>query len=203
MWIWFVRYAQPDRQALALMAAAAKLKSWGWPVGLDLSMDSLIEYTDWEREKWHAFLRQHGASALKISVGANSGSRFATVGDLIRHIFSAEKRYVERLADRPLTETGTIPSDDIEVLFRLSGESRRDLREFIAAFPSARWDQPEEQRLGNSVLTVTPRKIIAHILLHEIRHWAQIAALLRMQGLTDGFHDFLFSPALGGEIRQA
>jgi len=38
--------------------------------------------------------------------------------------------------------------------------------------------------------------------MHEIRHWAQIATLLRLQGLTDEFHDFLFSPVLGGEYRR-
>ena len=171
-------------------------------MGIDLSMDSLIEYTGWEREKWHAFLRQHGAEALRISAGPNSGSRFMSVGDLIKHIFSAEKRYIERLSDRPLTDTAVIPPYDVEALFELSAQSRKDLRQFIATFPKQRWDTPEEQKLGNSVLTVTPRKIIAHILLHEIRHWAQIATLLRMQGLTDGFHDFLFSPAMGREIRR-
>ena len=36
-----------------------------------------------------------------------------------------------------------------------------------------------------------------HILLHEIRHWAQIATLLRVSGLTGEFHDFLFSPIMG------
>lgn len=171
-------------------------------MGIDLGMDSLIEYTDWERQKWHTFLRQHGAQVLKINAGRNSGSRFTSVGDLIRHIFSAEKRYVDRLSDRPLTETAAIPSDDIGALFRLSEQSRKDLKEFIATFPEERWDAPEEQKLGNSVLIVTPRKIIAHILLHEIRHWAQVATFFRMHNLTDGFHDFLFSPALGGEIRR-
>jgi len=42
---------------------------------------------------------------------------------------------------------------------------------------------------------------LIHVLLHEIRHWAQIATLLRMTGVTDGFHDILFSPALGGEVK--
>jgi uncharacterized damage-inducible protein DinB len=50
----------------------------------------------------------------------------------------------------------------------------------------------------NSSLKATPRKIVVHVLLHEIRHWAQIATLLRLTGVTDGFHDILFSPAMGG-----
>ena len=60
--------------------------------------------------------------------------------------------------------------------------------------------------MGNNVLTATPRKIVVHILLHETRHWAQIATLLRLNGwalngFVDGFHDFLFSPVMGGGLR--
>jgi hypothetical protein len=39
------------------------------------------------------------------------------------------------------------------------------------------------------------------VLLHEIRHWAQIATLLRHNGIKGDLHDFLFSPALGGDAR--
>jgi uncharacterized damage-inducible protein DinB len=55
--------------------------------------------------------------------------------------------------------------------------------------------------LGSS-LTATPRKIITHVVVHEIRDWAQIATLLRLNGLSGDFHDFLFSPVLGGEFRR-
>jgi uncharacterized damage-inducible protein DinB len=48
---------------------------------------------------------------------------------------------------------------------------------------------------------VTPRKIIIHTLLHEVRHWAQISTLLRQNGFKIEFHDFLFSPVLGGELK--
>jgi len=42
------------------------------------------------------------------------------------------------------------------------------------------------------------RKFIAHILLHEVRHWAQVATILRLNGITGNFPDFLFSPVMGG-----
>jgi uncharacterized damage-inducible protein DinB len=37
--------------------------------------------------------------------------------------------------------------------------------------------------------------------MHEIRHWAQIATLLRINGYPVDMHDFLFSPAMGAETR--
>jgi len=36
--------------------------------------------------------------------------------------------------------------------------------------------------------------------MHEIRHWAQIGTLFRLNGLAGEVHDFSFSPVLGGEF---
>jgi uncharacterized damage-inducible protein DinB len=45
--------------------------------------------------------------------------------------------------------------------------------------------------------TASRRKIVAHALLHSIRHWAQIATALRQHGFPqDWGHDFLFSEAM-------
>jgi uncharacterized damage-inducible protein DinB len=101
-----------------------------------------------------------------------------------------------------LTDPASVPNDDVEALFRFGEQSRQDLKEFVEALPAEQWDVPQDLKLMNSVLTVTPRKIVAHVLLHEIRHWAQIATLCRLHGLTDDFHDFLFSPVLGGGIQR-
>ena len=171
-------------------------------MSIDLKLETLLDYSEWERQKVHDRLSKEGAAALKISAGSNGDSRFQCVGDLIRHIFSAEKRYVERLSGREMTDTSSIPNNDLEALFQFGRHSRKDFREFLATFPNDQWDVPQEQKLGNSVLTLTPRKIVTHIALHEIRHWAQITTMLRMNGIKDDFHDFLFSPALGGSIRR-
>ena len=77
----------------------------------EIAMASLLEYTDWERAKWLEWFRQHDATALKITVGPHGDNRFQSVGDLVRHIFFAEKRYIDRLSDRPITDTASIPTD--------------------------------------------------------------------------------------------
>ena len=44
---------------------------------------------------------------------------------------------------------------------------------------------------------LTSRKFLFHILIHEIRHWVQIALAVRLAGFEPpGEHDLLFSPAL-------
>ncbi|HLW55380.1 MAG TPA: DinB family protein [Candidatus Angelobacter sp.] len=171
--------------------------------GLNLNLSHLVDYTGWERQKWHEWLARHGDAVLKTSVGEHGDGRFQSVGDYIRHIFSAETRYVDRLSNRPLTDTASVANDNIEKLFAFGRQSRESLRKFLEVFPPGNWDTPQELKIVNSSLTVTPRKIIVHTLLHEIRHWAQIATLFRLNGLKGDFHDFLFSPVLGGEIKRA
>lgn len=167
-----------------------------------IDVNLLLEYTDWERQKWHESLHQHGDQVLRISAGPHGDGRLETVGDLIRHIFSAEKRYIERLSDQPLTDTASIPTDNIEALFKLSHESRKALRGFIEALPAKEWDAQRDYVMASHPIRATPKKFVIHVLLHEIRHWAQVATILRQNGLKGDFHDFLFSPVAGGDARR-
>jgi uncharacterized damage-inducible protein DinB len=169
---------------------------------LFVKLDDLLDYTERERMKWLDRFRQHGDGILETSAGAHGDGRFSTIADLIRHIFSAEKRYVERLSNRPLTDPSAVSKSSIEALFQFGDESRKSLKEFVGSYPAELWDKPQEFKLMNSSLQITPRKIVIHVVLHEIRHWAQIATILRLQGVTGDFHDFLFSPVLGGQLRQ-
>jgi uncharacterized damage-inducible protein DinB len=162
----------------------------------NLSLSDLMAYTDWERDLWHGWLQQHGDGVLAITAGPHGDGRFQTIGDLVRHIFSAEKRYVERLSNRPITDTSAVPNNNVEALFDFGRQSRDDLRQFMKTFPPENWDVPQDLSLMNKVLRLTPRKIMVHVLLHETRHWAQIGTLFRLNGLTGEFHDFLFSPVL-------
>ncbi len=93
----------------------------------------------------------------------------------------------------------SIPTDGIDALFQFGRHSRQDLRAFIETFPTERWEVAQEFTIGTSSIRATPRKVVVHILMHEIRHWAEIATLLRLHGLTGEFHDLLFSPVLSGE----
>ena len=72
---------------------------------------------------------------------------------------------------------------------------------FIESFPAASWDVLKDFEFVGWSLKATPKKIVLHVLTHEIRHWAQIATVLRLSGFTGDLHDFIFSPVLGGEFR--
>jgi hypothetical protein len=118
---------------------------------LTLSLNDLLDYTDWERQKWHAALRQNGEQALAIGTGPHGDGRFERVGDVIRHIFSAEKRYVERLTGQSLTDAASLPNNDIEALFQFSQQSRKELRQLVETFPAQEWDVPREFKIQESL----------------------------------------------------
>lgn len=169
---------------------------------INLTLEDLMAYTLWERQKWYQFFNERGEQVLKTSAGPHGDGRFNTIGDLVRHIFGAEKRYIDRLTDRELTDLASLPSDDLEGLFRFGEQSRKGLQEFIQTFPHESWGVPQDLHFPNLNLRAraTPWKIVIHVLMHEIRHWAQIATLLRLNGLVGEFHDFLFCPLTDGEF---
>lgn len=163
-----------------------------------LTLEDLLMYTSWERQKWYQFFSERGEQILKTGVGPHGDGRFNTIGDLVRHIFGAEKRYIERLSDEELTDLTKIPSDQLESLFQFGEKSRKALREFMESFPDAKWFVPQDFHFPNLSLSAraTPFKIVIHILMHEVRHWAQIATLLRLSGVVSEFHDFLVCPLM-------
>ena len=163
-----------------------------------LDVNELLQYTEWERQKWQDWFQQHGTGPLKISAGPHGDGRFQTVGEVVRHIFGAEKRYLERLTDQPLTDPSSVPTDNVDTLFEFGRQVRKDFRDYIKDVPGQSWDTPKEYSFMKLTMKLTPRKIIFQVLIHETRHWAQIATLLRLQGLTGDTHDFLFSPVLDG-----
>ena len=145
-------------------------------MAVGLSLPELMELTEWERSEWYDWLRERRDTVLTIGTGSN-GDRLPNVGELVKHIFVAEKHHVDRLSNRPITDTDSVPSDNVERLFEFGRHSRKDLREFVEMLPSGDWDAPRKFNVVNNLVSVTPRKLIVHVQMHEVRHWAQVATL--------------------------
>ena len=153
----------------------------------------LLDYTEWDRAQWEAWFRSEGGDAFLLDLGANADGRIANVGELVRHIFSAEQRYVDRIQELPITDTSTVPADDVDRLFDFGRQSRQRLRHLVDSFPPERWELPREFQLGPNTRVITPKTMLVQSVTHEIRHWAQLATLLRLSGRRTGIHDFLLS----------
>ena len=163
------------------------------PVAISAEIGYLLDYTEWDRAQWETWFRAQGPEVFAVGLGANGDGRINNIGELVRHIFSAEQRYVERAQELPLTDTSVIPSNDVDALFTFGRQSRESLRRLLRDFPTERWDIPREVQIGPYKLAVTPRAMIVQSVTHEIRHWAQVATFLRLHGRTSGAHDFLIS----------
>lgn len=166
------------------------------------STEPLLAYSDWQRQTWRDWFVEHGAAPLALSTGPNGDGRLPTIGHLIHHIFSAELRYVDRLLGREASDTSSTPTDAVAPLFALGARSREALTALLAGQDEEFWDAPVEFSLLNSRIRLTPRKVAWHVLTHELRHWAQVATYLRLNGHKLGFQDLLFSPVLGPTTRR-
>jgi uncharacterized damage-inducible protein DinB len=118
----------------------------------------------------------------------------------VKHISSAEIRYVDRLSNRPITDATSIPNDNVQAIFHFGDYSRRQLKEPVTTLPAKDWDIPHDYQILKYRVVASPRKIVTHILMHEVRHWAQIATVLRLNGALSDPQDFLASPVMGGDV---
>ena len=164
-------------------------------------LQDLLDYTAWQRHSWQAWLQYAGPSALAVSTGPYGDGRLPTIGALIRHIFSAELRYVERILGRPVSETANVPTSDVDTLFDLGRRSRTAFVALSDTLPSPAWDAPVEFALLGTTVHLAPRKVALHIVTHEIRHWAQVGTLLRLDGRKVATQDLLLSPVQGPPVQ--
>jgi uncharacterized damage-inducible protein DinB len=161
---------------------------------LTLGFDELLRYSDGERDKWRHFFVAH-PQAVEIVV--QPSSRFATVGQLIDHIFLVERRHLQRLRGEAVADRTGLTGNNAPPLFDYGASVRRELEQYVAELDDDLADQVRTFDVRNQQWPMTPRKLLFHILLHEIRHWAQIALAVRLAGVEPpGDHDLFFSRAL-------
>jgi uncharacterized damage-inducible protein DinB len=162
-------------------------------VTLALTFDELLRYTNGERDKWRAWFVGHPGA---IEAPMQPDARFATVGKLVDHIFLVERRHLQRLQSQPVVEQTGLTGNNASPLFDYGASVRRELEQYAANLG----DDADEVRtfdIRGERMPLTTRKLLFHILLHETRHWAQIATAVRLAGFEPpGDHDLLFSAAL-------
>ena len=161
---------------------------------MDLTFDEFRRYTQEERDKWRVWFMAH-PDAMGIEV--QPGGRFASVGALIDHIFLVERRHVQRLRGSAVDTRTGLSGLNAPPLFDYGASVRRELEQVIAELDEDLADEPRTFTVQSGDFVLTPRKLLFHCLLHETRHWAQIALAIRRAGLEPpGNHDLFYSKAL-------
>jgi uncharacterized damage-inducible protein DinB len=161
---------------------------------INISLDELVGWTAEERAKWLPWLKANPA-AMEVQV--QPGGRFPTVGALIDHIFLVEVRHTLRLQGKELPTTSGIDTGDIDALFAYAERGREGVRQYLPTLSAPDLNKPREVVVASGTYPLSPRKLLFHMALHEVRHWAQIAAAVRMAGFAPpGDHDLFYSKSI-------
>ena len=163
-------------------------------MAVTLAFEELLRYSDEERGKWRRFFVTHSA-ALELPLQRDA--RFNTIGKLVDHIFLVEQRHLQRLRHEPLATTTGLTATNAPPLFDYGASVRRELEQYVREIDEDDAHVERVFEVREQQWSMTPRKLLFHMLLHEVRHWAQIALALRLAGLEPpGDHDLFFSGAL-------
>ena len=161
---------------------------------MNLAYEELLRYTNEDRDKWRRWFALH-PEAMEVPV--QPGGRLPTVGKLIDHIFLVERRHLQRLMQDTLSEQTGLTGNNAPPLFDYGASVRRELEQYVAALDDDEADQVRTFWVREQEWPMSSRKLLFHTLVHEIRHWAQIALAVRLVGLEPpGDHDLFFSRAL-------
>jgi uncharacterized damage-inducible protein DinB len=107
-----------------------------------------------------------------------------SVGGLLQHIVAVELRYAERLHELPETPYESIPFDSAEAIFATHDRARELLQPLMDRDESFWETVLEFQTRSAGTLRATRRTVLVHLLMHSIRHYAQLATLSRKQGVA-------------------
>ena len=156
-----------------------------------LRYETLLELTSTEHHRWHEWLVEH-PTAWVVPFATE---RMATIGELVRHIFVVELRYAQRLLDQEVTPWDGFGQTSVEAVFELGDHARSQLVHFLTSAPESELDRLLTfQTLTAGKVTASKHKIASNIFLHGIRHWGQVATVLRQHGFADQWaHDMLLS----------
>ena len=163
-------------------------------MSVHISIEELLRYSAEERGKWRQWLMTHPA-AMESPV--QPSGTFPTVGKLIDHIFMAERRTLQRLHEQPVSTTTGLTAHNVPPLFDYGASVRRELEQYVRDLDDEEAEEVKQFTSADRMWSTTRRKLLFHILVHEIRHWAQIALAVRLAGFEPpGSHDLLVSSAL-------
>ena len=157
-----------------------------------LSYGFLLEFTSVEQHRWHDWFESN-AKAWDVSFAAPP---MATVGALVNHIFSVELRYTQRLRDEAVTDWQELLAyTSLEDVFAFGDNARALLVDFLTNAPEQELDRVLTFRTVTAgEVSASKHKIASNIFLHGIRHWGQIATVLRQSGFAVQWpHDALLS----------
>ena len=149
-----------------------------------------------ETEHWHRWLASQPPERARPPAG--TGARPRCASSSITSSSWSDGTPID-LRGEPVSNYADVPSEpldaDVRRLRRHAGPAGAVAAVGVGLRPREGAGVPDAER--RHAVARRARKIVVHLLLHGVRHWAQLATTLRQQGhATDWPHDILMSDAL-------
>ena len=153
-----------------------------------LTAEEMLAWLETTSTNWRALIEEH-PEILDMPCDVMGVS---TVGQLLQHIVAVELRYAEQLSGLPPSDYSTIPFDSAGAIYATHERAMKMVRELLAS--EMDWDARIDfvtRSMGPA--RSSPKTILFHSLMHGIRHYAQLATLVRQHGIKPGWPmDYLF-----------
>jgi uncharacterized damage-inducible protein DinB len=156
-----------------------------------LTAEEILAWNDKTAQGWRQLLTIH--PELLTQPCDIAGTK--TVAELLQHIVAAQLRYAERLAGLPTSDYDAIPFDSVESIYATHDRAAAIFQQLFVS--DIDWNEPTDfTTRTRGALRSNRKTILFHALLHGIRHYAQLASLVRQCGVKpDWPMDYLFMHA--------
>ena len=152
-----------------------------------MTSEDLLRWNEGTTSIWKEHLRSH-PELLTYPCDIRGAK---TVADLLQHIVAVELRFAERLNSEPETPYDEIPKISVDLLYETHDRALKKLRK-LEEEAQGFWNERIDFETRSGRFSATRRVVFAHCLLHSIRHYAQLATLLRKENAgISAFFDYL------------
>lgn len=159
---------------------------------LTVSAENFLTWNDATARHWRDFIL---SNPIILSLPCDIRNS-TTVAETLRHIVAVELRYAQRLCGLPESPYEEIPKDSINSLFAAHALALDMVRNLLDD-PTYDWStELNFDTISLGRLRASRETILLHLTLHSIRHYAQLATLVRQSGFKFAWPmDYLFTAA--------
>jgi uncharacterized damage-inducible protein DinB len=156
-----------------------------------LTAEEMLAWLETTSTNWRRLVEEH-PEILELPCDVMG---VGTVGALLQHIVAVEVRYAEQLSGLLVTEYAAIPFDSATAIYATHERAMKMYHELLAS--DLDWDGKFDFVTRSMGTMRSSRKtILFHALMHAIRHYAQLATLVRQHGIKPGWQmDYLMMGA--------
>ena len=152
-----------------------------------LSADEVMAWLEATSARWKALIEANPQIlAMPCDVVG-----VTTVAELLQHIVAVELRYAEQLSGQGPSDYSAIPFDSAAAIYATHERAAVMVRALLAS--GLDWEEEVEFMTRSMGKVRSKRKtVLFHSMLHAIRHYAQLATLVRQHGVKpDWAMDYL------------